>query len=88
MLGQPSLLLGQSGGDPQGEALLPQQGVATIAAAVRLDLVPLGEVSDGDVVGVAWPEVVILLPRLERLSNGVDAPWEEKGLVSVGLRYA
>ena len=79
VLGQPALLLGQGGGDPEGKALLPQQGVAAVAAAEGLDLVPLGEVGDGDVVGVAGPEVVVFLPRLERLSNGVDAPWEGEG---------
>ena len=50
VLGHPAFLATHGGGDAQGEALLAEQGVAAVAAAVRHDLAGLREV--GDVLGV------------------------------------
>ena len=75
MLGQPALLLGQGGGDPEGKALLPQQGVAAVATAEGLDLVPLGELYDGKLLRVAGPRDV-LVSRLQWIADRVDTSGE------------
>ncbi len=58
VLGQPAVVAGHDRGDPQGEALLAEQGVAAVARTVGPDLAGLGEVDDVLVVGVARPRDV------------------------------
>ena len=65
VLGQPALVAGHHRRDPQGEALLAEQGVAAIARAERPDLAVLREVDD--VLGlVAGPGDVVLAVRERR----------------------
>ena len=75
VLGHPAGVAGHDRGDAQREALLPQQGVAAVARAVRRDLPRLGEVDDVLVLGVARPGHV-LLARLERGADRVQAGHE------------
>ena len=74
VLGQPALLIGQRGGDPEGKALLSKQRISTVAAAKRPNLIPLGEVGNGDALWIAGPKVVIFLSWLQRLPNRMDTP--------------
>jgi hypothetical protein len=46
VLGQPTVVAGHCGRDPQGEALLAQQSVAAVPGSVRDDLAVLREVRD------------------------------------------
>ena len=59
MLGHPAILLGDGGGDAQGETLLAEEGVAAVSGTVGLDLLGLGEVHDVFLV-VARPGAVLL----------------------------
>ena len=60
VLGEPALVAGHRRGDAQGEALLAEQGVAAVAAAVAPDRALLGEVHDVLVLGVARPRHVLV----------------------------
>ena len=71
MLGHPALVASHRRGDPEREALLPQQGVAAVAGAVGPDLARLGEVSD--VLLVAAGPGHVLHAFGERHSHRVQA---------------
>ena len=87
MLGKPALVARHARGDPQGEALLAQQRIAAIAAAIRPDGAFLGEVDDVLLLGVAGPGDV-LLPGPQRHADGVDAGHEEAVAQGVEHRAA
>ena len=72
MFGQPSLVPGNGGGNPQSKTLLPQQRVAPIPTPKRLDLPPLGEVGDGDILGITGPGVVVGGTRGQGNTDGVE----------------
>lgn len=57
MLGQPALVLGNAGGDAEGEALLPQERVSSIATAEGHDLPGVGQVRYQHLVWVTGPRV-------------------------------
>ena len=75
MLCQPPVVAGHRGGDPQSEALLPEERVTSIAGAVGPDFAALGEVGDVAVLGVAWPGDVAV-PVENRRTNRVDTGYE------------
>ena len=75
VLGEPALVAGHRRGDAQGQALLAEQGVAAVAAAVAPDRALLGEVHDVLDVGVARPRHV-LLARGQGRADGVHARHE------------
>ena len=77
MLGQPASLLAQGGGNPEGKTLFPEKGVATVAAAIRLDLIPLGVLYNGNLLWVAWPGD-IFLPGLQWIADRVDTSERER----------
>jgi len=72
VLGKPSLVAGEVGGDAEGKALLSEERVATVARTERPDLAGLGEVDNLAVGDIAGPDDV-LLSGLERLADRVDA---------------
>ena len=55
VLGHPAVVPCHSRGDPQSEALLAQQSIASVARPVRPDLAGFGEMRDAAMVGVARP---------------------------------
>lgn len=57
VLGQPAFVLGDAGGDAEGEALLPQQRVSSVAAAEGQDLPGVWQVRYQHLVWVAGPRV-------------------------------
>ena len=69
MLGQPFLTLGQHTGNAQGEALLAEQNVATVAAAHRPDRVVLGKVQNQAAVDV---EIGLAVQTLGELALGPE----------------
>jgi hypothetical protein len=71
MLGHPTLVARDVGGDAQREALLAEQRVAAVAAAVTPDLASLGEVDDVLLV-IARPRNILLAGR-ERSPDGMHA---------------
>ena len=87
MLGQPALVARHARGDPQGEALLAQERIAAVAAAVRPDGAFLGEVDDVLLLGVAGPGDV-LLPGPQGHADRVDAGDEEAVAQGVEHRAA
>ena len=90
VLGQPAVVPGHSGGDPQGEALLAQQGVTAVAGAVRPDLPGLREVRDVPVGGITWPRHVGLSDlqggahRVHARDEGVVAQHLQNGPTHAG----
>jgi hypothetical protein len=72
VLGHPAFITCHVGGDTQCQALLAEQGIATVAGTVGPDLARLGKVND--VLGgwVAWPARVLLAGFL-RCADGVHA---------------
>ena len=77
VLGQPALPLGQRGGNPEGKTLFPQQGVATVAAAKRPNLVSFRVLYNGNLLWVAWPGLVFL-PGLQWIADRVDTSDERE----------
>ena len=75
MLGEPALVAAEDGRDAQRQALLAEQRVAAVAAAVAPDRALLGEVHDVLHVGVARPRDVVLARR-QRRADGVHARHE------------
>ena len=75
MLGEPALLARNHRGDPQPEALLAEQRVASIAGPVGPDLAGLGEMGDVPILGVARPRNVLNTLR-QREADGVHARHE------------
>lgn len=57
VLSQPALVLGDTGGDAEGEALLPQQRVSSVAAAKGEDLPGVRQVRYQHLVRVTGPRV-------------------------------
>lgn len=70
MLGQPAFVLGDAGGDAEGEALLPQQGVSSVAAAEGQDLPGVWQVRYQHLVWVAGPRVDRRSWRADRWTEG------------------
>lgn len=58
VFGKPALALPQDGTQSESEALLPEQGVSTVTAAIGTYLVSLWQVSYDCVLRVAWPVTV------------------------------
>ncbi len=75
VLGEPVVVAGHDRRDAQGEAFLPQQGVAAVARSVGPDLAGLGEMHDVLALGVTRPRH-IRLARLERMSHRMQAGHE------------
>ena len=71
MLGHPAFVAGDVGGDAEGEALLAEERVAAVAAAVGPDLAGFGEVDD--VLFVVAGPGDILFAGCERCADGVHA---------------
>ena len=70
----PALVAGLDGRDAEGEALLAEQGVSAVTAAVRPDLAGLGELRDVLLVErSARPDAVVAGAVFKRLADGVDA---------------
>lgn len=57
VFGQPAFVFGDTGGDAEGEALLPQQRVSSIAAAEGQDVPGVREVGYQHLAWVARPRV-------------------------------
>ena len=72
VLGHPALVAGHGGGDAEGEAFFPEEGIAAVSGAEAHDEAFFGEVGDVSVVGVARPRD-ILSAWSERTTDGVDA---------------
>ena len=69
---QPALIAGHGGGDAQGEAFFPKEGIAAVSRAEAHHKPFLGEVGDVGVLGIAWPGD-ILRRGCERRSHRVEA---------------
>lgn len=83
VFGQPALILGDARGDPQSEALLAQQGVASVAAAERQDLPGVWQVGDQHLLWVTRPRVDQGSWEERRRRWGA---WEEDGDGGVDLK--
>ena len=55
MLGEPSLLLGQYAAESQGEALFPEERVASVAGTERHNHILVGNVGYQRLLGIARP---------------------------------
>ncbi len=75
VLREPALVARHDRGDPQCEALLAEQRVATVSRPVRPDLAGLREVHDVFVLGVARPRHVLLAVG-QRCADGVQTGHE------------
>ncbi len=77
VLGEPAVVPGHDGGDAQGQALLTQQGVAAVAAAVGPDLAGLRKMGDVLVIDVrgAGPDDIFLV-RFQRGADRMHAGYE------------
>ncbi|GMR35871.1 hypothetical protein PMAYCL1PPCAC_06066 [Pristionchus mayeri] len=76
VLGHPSLVLGDVGGNAEGEALLAQKRVASLSRSERPDLSLGRAVGDEDTVGIARPVVDHPLLHGSGQTDGVDAAGE------------
>src|SRR5512146_669152 len=72
VLGHPAFLPGHVRGDPERQALFPQEGVSTVARAVGPDEVLLGEVADVLLLDRGAGPEAVLLPRRKRRADGVQ----------------
>ncbi|CAI8056245.1 hypothetical protein GBAR_LOCUS30649 [Geodia barretti] len=81
VLGQPALVSGNGGRNPQSKTLLPQERVPAIPAAKRLDLPPLRKVGDGNLLRITGPGVVIGGTRsqwdADRMETADEIPFPE-----------
>lgn len=77
VLGQPAFILGDAGGDAEGEALLPQERVSSIATAEGHDLPGVWQVRYQHLVWVAGP-------RVDQRGWRDTRQMEMRGIVRVG----
>ena len=81
VLGHPALVASHGGGDAQGEALLAQEGVATVSGAEAHDEALFGEVGDVGILRIARPGDV--LASVERIADRVQALDEGLGAIEL-----
>ena len=86
VFGHPTLVARHGGGDAQGEAFFAKQGVAAVTRAEAHNQTLLGEVRDVGLGRVAGPGD-ILLARLERASDRVQAFHKDAGFFDLGVNF-